>query len=488
MTTTKRTGSRGALPPDALRNCPYCGTRRGTRKTGWAPAIVGGQVQGYTCPDCPTWDEPIRREQTGERVRFLAVIRWSSGGKVSQLKRRFDVLADARAWVAEQRENIRANGAQGGYVDASRLTVDELAERWLAHRRAEVGTVGGIREVTLNDYASSLFSLRQVLGSKIAREVTTDDVEAALRTLATSGCPDGKGKTKGGGLSHRTLSYALGTLRQVFDYAVRRRWLLSNPATAAKPPMRSTVQPVSRGAKRWTASELVQLRSHVDQLAQDGAFAAEPWIPVGMRLTLCGLRRSEVLGLDWSNVDLDAGTVKITASRVKTGRGHGTALGQPKKANSYRTVQLRPSTPGPGLPSWPSGSSRDALSVAWSSSATIGSPCSQTPTHGGSIAWCSRPACPSWPQSTTCATAWPPRSRPLACRITKRPRCSATMWTPTGGSTWSPTTTGPPRLPPRRGSSSRYDQSLQPTEQGPAPQHLRGRGLHSQQDSSKRQG
>lgn len=339
MTTTKRTGSRGALPPDALRNCPYCGTRRGTRKAGWVPAIVGGEVQGYTCPDCPTWDEPIRREQTGERVRFLAVIRWSSGGKVSQLKRRFDVLEDARAWVAEQRENIKANSQPGGYVDASRLTVDELAERWLAHRRAEVGTVGGIREVTLNGYASSLFSLRQVLGSRVAREVTTDDVEAALRTLATTGCPDGKGKTRGGGLSHRTLSYALGTLRQVFDYAVRRRWLLSNPATAAKPPMRSTVQPVSRGAKRWTASELVQLRSHVDQLAQDGAFAAEPWIPVGMRLTLCGLRRSEVLGLDWSNVDLDAGTVKITASRVKTGRGHATALGQPKKANSYRTVQ-----------------------------------------------------------------------------------------------------------------------------------------------------
>jgi integrase len=84
----------------------------------------------------------------------------------------------------------------------------------------------------------------------------------------------------------------------------------------------------------------VAFRDFVDAAyGQGAAFAAEPWLRAGMRLTLCGLRRSEVLGRDWRRVDLDAGTVKIRASRVNTGRGSETALGPPKSTASRRTVK-----------------------------------------------------------------------------------------------------------------------------------------------------
>lgn len=79
-------------------------------------------------------------------------------------------------------------------------------------------------------------------------------------------------------------------------------------------------------------------RGALEAYADGERFLDEPWLVVGMLLTLSGLRRSEVLGLDWSAVDQDSGAVAVRASRVKTGRGSDTVLGLPKTDNSRRTV------------------------------------------------------------------------------------------------------------------------------------------------------
>lgn len=65
-----------------------------------------------------------------------------------------------------------------------------------------------------------------------------------------------------------------------------------------------------------------------------------------MRLTLCGLRRSEVLGLDWQRVDLDAATVKVSEGRVKTGRCTATAQDDAKSDDSHRVVPVEAIHPG----------------------------------------------------------------------------------------------------------------------------------------------
>lgn len=318
------------LPADALKHCPYCSRRRGNVKAGWVPVIIAGQVQGYTCPACPTWAEPIRPTARG---RFVAVFSYTANNRARQLKRTFDALDDARGWLDEQRRGARRHGS--AYSDASRLTVDQLCERWLDYQKGRVGP-GGIREVTYKGYSSALFSLRAIIGTRPAREVTRREIELALLRMVNE---DGK--------AHRTCVYALATLRQVFAHAVENGWMPSSPATDARAPKEDTNAPTKRtGARRWTVAELVTFRAHVDELASAGAFAAEPWIPVGMRLTLCGLRRSEILGLDWANVDRAQGSVKVAASRVKTGRGHATAIGSPKKENSARTVQVEAIHPG----------------------------------------------------------------------------------------------------------------------------------------------
>lgn len=97
-------------------------------------------------------------------------------------------------------------------------------------------------------------------------------------------------------------------------------------------------------------------RSYVDERYGEGAeFAAWPWVRAGMRLTACGLRRSEVLGLDWSAVDLTAGSVEVRASRTRTGRGNATKVEGVKTDRSHRIVAAETIHPG----------TREALKALW---------------------------------------------------------------------------------------------------------------------------
>ncbi|WP_236949232.1 site-specific integrase [Mycolicibacterium goodii] len=80
----------------------------------------------------------------------------------------------------------------------------------------------------------------------------------------------------------------------------------------------------------WTPGQATQFRDHVcdDRLAAC-------W------LTLAGLRRSEILGLRWSDVDFDAGTVSVAQGRVVV-QGVGTVTGDPKSKRSRRALPVPP--------------------------------------------------------------------------------------------------------------------------------------------------
>lgn len=254
-------GSRIALPDNALKVCASCGTARGTKTKGWGQITKASHLVGWTCPDCPRTDEPIRLKEG----KFYAVV--------------------------------------------------------------------GIPDT--DGYRSALSSLLDLIGDSPARELMPDEVEAAMLQLATTG---GKWKRP---LSHRSLIYALGGLRQVYAHALRSGWVKANPAAVVKAPGASH-DDGDQGPRRWTKDQLLTFRAHVDALPLD----AEPWLKVGMRLTLCGMRRSEVLGLDWTHVNRKSGEVRIVASRTKDGRGSGSTLSGTKTANSKRTVPAETIHPG----------------------------------------------------------------------------------------------------------------------------------------------
>ena len=56
-------------------------------------------------------------------------------------------------------------------------------------------------------------------------------------------------------------------------------------------------------------------------------------------MTLCGLRRSEVMRLRWESVDLERGELKVEAGRMVLD-GHRTGTDDPKSTASRRTVPV----------------------------------------------------------------------------------------------------------------------------------------------------
>ena len=96
----------------------------------------------------------------------------------------------------------------------------------------------------------------------------------------------------------------------VLDRAQTAQLVRQNVAAHVRPPRNQAPAP---DLERWDVADLLRFRQTAD---------LDPWAGA-WRLTLSGLRRSEVMGLRWSDVDWDAGTVTIRQSRGDRRPGHG---------------------------------------------------------------------------------------------------------------------------------------------------------------------
>jgi integrase len=264
----------------------------------------------------PRADEPIRLvENKGGHVYRVTIDVSPKGAPRRQITRTYPTLKEARAFVMSTRESQ----ARGSYVAPVKATLRDLCEDWLASKR-------DVRQITRNGYANALRPALDRLGGRPAQSLTRKDIDD-LVTWAHR-----KGGLHGQPLSQRSISYLLGTLRQVLGYGVASGLLPTNVATGVKAPRRTAADHHERSI--WTPQELVKFSA---------VAAADPWA-AGLRLMLCGLRRSEVCAMTWQHVDLDQGVVEVAASRVVVGRE--TLTDSPKSAASARVVPVEQIWPG----------------------------------------------------------------------------------------------------------------------------------------------
>jgi integrase len=127
-----------------------------------------------------------------------------------------------------------------------------------------------------------------------------------------------------GGVSNRTVCAMLTVLSSALTTAMKRGLVARNVAQLVDRPAIE-----HREMSTWTPQQAERFREHV---RSDRLYAC--WL-----LTLAGWRRSEVLGLAWSAVNFDAGTVSVAQARVVV-RGAGTATGAPKSERSRRTLPM----------------------------------------------------------------------------------------------------------------------------------------------------
>jgi integrase len=153
------------------------------------------------------------------------------------------------------------------------------------------------------------------------QSITKGDIEELVDWIMTAGRK--RGGKPGTGLSGRTARLTLGRLSAALDMAVLEGKLARNVARLVTPP-----EHIPRERETWSKPEV---QKFLAKASRDRLHAA--W-----RLSLYGLRRGEVLGLRWSDIDLKAGTLTVNQSRVLV--EYQVRLEEPKSRNGKRTLPL----------------------------------------------------------------------------------------------------------------------------------------------------
>lgn len=257
--------------------------------------------------------EPIRRVVLNDgSIRWRCVVDAGADrdGRRRQATRTFDTLKEARAFVASTRVALNS----GTYVGHVETTLQEYAQAWLEARRHAV------RPKTLEGYRVALNRAFEQFGHRRLDHVSKTDLLALIDSMRAGPRP----------LAARSVNLTLGVLRQVFQAAVREGLLVRNPAQLVDLLPQPTQEMHS-----WTQDEASAFLRLTADHEWAGPFA----------LSLSGLRRGEVLGLRWSDVELDSAQphVVVRRSRVQLGHdGGGVSEGEPKSARSRRVVPLGP--------------------------------------------------------------------------------------------------------------------------------------------------
>ena len=193
----------------------------------------------------------------------------------------------AEAAVAEELQ--RRSHALG--LEPHRLTVNQYLDRWLAH----IQTTRRVR--TVARYRTLLaHHVRPYIGAQLLTTLEPLQVQGIYDQLGVGGRKDGKP----GGLDPQHILAVHRCLHRALEQAVTWRLLADNPARHATPP------PVP------DKDVAALLPEQVDLLLDAATRDPKPWLRAWTVLAAAtGARNGELCGLEWSDLDLDQGTVRF---------------------------------------------------------------------------------------------------------------------------------------------------------------------------------
>lgn len=232
-------------------------------------------------------------------------------GARQQAKRHCRTEAEARKVLSE----LQNRAATGTYVSPSKLTVDQLCEDYLAGRH-------NLRESSRSKLEYDLAPLRERHGKLPVQKLTKAHIDKLVTDLVAGGTVTAKGRTRRP-WSPIAVNKFISTVVQLLDDAASLGVVHKNVAAKV-----ARVTTVHKEVDTFTAAEVDQLRR---QFASDRLGHA--W-----ELALYGLRRGEIAGLRWSDIDLEAKTLAVANNRVSA--GGATVENDPKSGASRRELPL----------------------------------------------------------------------------------------------------------------------------------------------------
>jgi integrase len=216
----------------------------------------------------------------------------------------------------EALDKLRVSAREGTFVEITNVRVADYLQSWL-----DAAGVAGRAPATMASY----------------RWLVKKYIEPAIGGVRLQSLQPGHldslyAKMIGDGLSPRTTRYVHSVLRKALGDAVRKGLVLRNVATLADPPSAKSAQ--APEMQFWTPAELA---AFLAATKDDELFAL-------YRLTaMSGLRRGEVCGLRWSNVDLEGSRIHVR-HQINVVDGQLVHAEHPKSDHGRRTIDLDAAT------------------------------------------------------------------------------------------------------------------------------------------------
>ena len=203
----------------------------------------------------------------------------------------------------------------GAYIATNRVTVGEWITRWLTRADRRPSTQA-LYEMLARNY------IIPALGPIRVQKLTTASVNALYAQLKTNG-------GRKGTLSPKTIRHVHATLRAAINAAVAEGGIVHRNVVAQASPPRAE----AREMMTWTAAELKRFLESIQGDRLYGAF---------MLAASTGMRRGEVLGLRWRDLDLDGSTLAVRQNRIVV--NYKVMTSSPKTDKARRNVALDPDT------------------------------------------------------------------------------------------------------------------------------------------------
>jgi integrase len=246
-----------------------------------------------------------------------------------QIKKQRTVHVTGRTETEKRKEAERALAEftveieRGLVIDGKKLTFKEFVDRWLKDY-AETN----LAPMTLSRYKDLLdnFILPSIGHIKIGQLRPTHIIEFEAMLRENGIRRDGKP----GGFSEKTILYHHRIINSVLNDAVQWQLLFSNPGARVKPPKVPKHQ-----ATCYDEDQMVTLLGILDQVPSK---FLKYRVMVDLALAT-GLRRGELMGLEWKDIDVDNCTLEVRqASQYLPGKG--CFVKDPKNETSKRLISV----------------------------------------------------------------------------------------------------------------------------------------------------
>lgn len=209
-------------------------------------------------------------------------------------------------------------------TEECRMTLGEWLDKWL-----DEYMLFTVREGTLNSYRNIVNNqVKRFIGGKPIGSLTTAEIQKFYNTIKKEGRAR-EHSIYGRQLSDSFVRKVHMMLHEALDAAVKERLIVKNPTNG-------TTVPKSNCAEKQILDD-GQLEQFIEVFRQEPYWRDFFYVEV-----MTGLRRGELCGLKWTDIDFENNRLRVERS-VSVKRGGGVQIGDTKTGNGVRNIILPPS-------------------------------------------------------------------------------------------------------------------------------------------------